>query len=157
MAVPPSPVVPPDPAVNTAFAGFHFNFDPQVLAGQLTIAPEGYSSGSTGCTSAYSPDHTGPVKRRRLLGFNSMSPDGSSSSSIGYQEKLPIAGHDPASITPRWAPAVSDVQSLSSPLVRVAQSITNCCAFGWQQSAGMQAALPPLCSSFLALGGRLMI
>ncbi|KAK6448342.1 hypothetical protein FP744_10004592 [Trichoderma asperellum] len=72
-----------------------------------------------------------------------MSPDGSSSSSIGYQEKLPIAGHDPASITPRWAPAVSDVQSLSSPLVRVAESITNCCAFGWQQSAGYEALPPP--------------
>lgn len=161
MAVPQSSVVPPDPAVNTAFAEFHFNFDPQVFVGQSTIAPNSYPFEDTGYTSGYLPDQPpiyfpglerNPPKRRRLIGFNSMSSaDEPSSPGIGYQEKLPIADHDSASLTPRWAPAVSDVQSLGSPLACVAESITNCCNFGWQQPAGMQAALPPPCGSFLAL------
>ncbi|KAM0511361.1 hypothetical protein ACHAPE_009949 [Trichoderma viride] len=71
------------------------------------------------------------------------SADESSSSGIGNQEKLPIGDHDSASITPRWAPAISDVQSLSSPLARVAESITNCCTFGWQQQPAGYEALPP--------------
>lgn len=162
MAVPSPPPVPLNPAVDTGFAEFPLNFDPQVLVEQSTIAPNFYFFENTGYTSGYSPDHNPvyfsgleetPQKRRRLIGFDSMpSADESSSSSIGNQEKLPMGDHDSASITPRWAPAISDVQSLSSPLARVAESITNCCTFGWQQQpAGMQAALPPLCNSVLAL------
>ncbi|KAL7902173.1 hypothetical protein HDV63DRAFT_410026 [Trichoderma sp. SZMC 28014] len=71
------------------------------------------------------------------------SADESSSSSIGPQEKLPLANHDSASITPRWAPGFPDVPSLSSPLARVAESFTNCCTFGWQQQPAGYAALPP--------------
>ncbi|KAL6902604.1 hypothetical protein GGI43DRAFT_402305 [Trichoderma evansii] len=69
------------------------------------------------------------------------SADESSSSSIVYQEKPPIADHDSASITPRWAPAIPDVPSLGSPFARVAGSI--CCSFGWQQPAGYEALPPP--------------
>lgn len=137
VAVPSPSVVPSNPAVDTGFAGLPLNFDPQIL----------------GYTSGYSPGHNpiyfsgleeNPQKRRRLIGFNSMpSADESSPSSIGNQEKLPIGDHDSASITPRWAPAISDVQSLSSPLACVADSITNCCAFGWQQQPAGYEALPP--------------
>jgi hypothetical protein len=140
--------------VDTAFAQFPLNPDPLLLIGEVTIVPDYYSSGNVGFTSGFSPDHT-PVyfsglsensqKRRRLEGFYQMpSVDEHSSSSIGYQEKLPVEGHfshqqahDAASITPRWAPAIPDVQSLSSPLARVAESISNCCNFGWQQPTGM--------------------
>lgn len=148
MAVPPSPVVPLDPAVDTAFAGFPFNFDPQVLGEPSTIAPNCYFFENATHTSGYSLNHGTLHKRRRLSGFNLMSSaDEFSSSSIVYQEKPPIADHDSALITPRWvAPVVSNVPSIGSPFARVAESI--CCNFGWQQPAGMQAALPPLCSSF---------
>jgi hypothetical protein len=161
VAVPSPSEVPQNPTVDTRFAELPFNFDPQVLLGQSTIVPNYYSFKNTGYTSGYSPDHNpvyfsgieeNPQKRRRLIGFDSMpSADEPSSSGIGNQEKLPIGDHDSASITPRWAPAISDVQSLSSPLARVAESITNCCTFGWQQQpAGMQALLPLLCSSILS-------
>lgn len=161
MAVPSPSEVPQYPTVDTGFAELPLTFDPQVLVGQSTIVPDCYSFENTGYTSGYSPGHNpvyfsgieeNPQKRRRLMGFNSMpSADESPSSSIGNQEKLPIGDHDSASITPRWAPALSDVQSLSSPLARVAESITNCCTFGWQQQpAGMQATLPLLYSSVLA-------
>jgi hypothetical protein len=162
VAVPAPSELPLNLAVDTEFAELPLNFDPEALVGQSSIAPDCYSFENTGYTSGYSPDHNpvyfsglegNPQKRRRLIGFNSMpSADETSSSSIGNQEKLPIEHHDSASITPRWAPAISDVQSLSSPLARVAESIANCCNFGWQQQpAGMQSALPPFCSSILAL------
>lgn len=165
VAVPSPSVVPPNPTVDTGFAELPLNFDPQVLVGQSTIAPDCSSFENAGYTSGYSPDlnlfyfsglEENSQKRRRLSGFNSMpSADESSSSSTGNQEKLPIGDHDSALITPRWAPGISDVQSLSSPFARVAESFTNCCTFGWQQQpAGMQAALPPLCSSILALWSK---
>ncbi|RFU74074.1 hypothetical protein TARUN_8174 [Trichoderma arundinaceum] len=71
--------------------------------------------------------------------------DEPSSSTIGYQEKLPETnhydhqqGHDATSIIPRWAPAIPDVPSLSSPLACVAESIYACCNFGWQHPIGYQ-------------------
>lgn len=153
VAVPSPSELPHNSTVDAGFAELALNFDPQILVGQSTIVPGCYSFENTGITSGYSPGHNpiyfsgieeNPQKRRRLIGFNSMpSADESSSSSMGNQEKLPIGDHDSASITPRWAPGISDVQSLSAPLARVAESITNCCTFGWQQQpAGMQAVLP---------------
>ncbi|KAL7787549.1 hypothetical protein V8C37DRAFT_412070 [Trichoderma ceciliae] len=79
------------------------------------------------------------------------SADEHSSSSLGYQEKLPVASHydhqqghhNAASVIPRWAPAIPDVQSLSSPLARVAESICACCNFGWQHPAGYQPLPSP--------------
>lgn len=161
VAVPSPSEVPLNSTVDTGFAELGLNFDPQILVGQSTIVPGGYSFENTAITSGYSPGHNpfqfsgieeNSQKRRRLMGFNNSMPsaDESSSSSIGPQEKLPLANHDSASITPRWAPGFPDVPSLSSPLARVAESFTNCCTFGWQQQpAGMQAALPLLCSSIL--------
>ncbi|KAM0260419.1 hypothetical protein ACHAQJ_002821 [Trichoderma viride] len=161
VAVPSSlPLVPSPSAVNTVFAQFPFDPDPQLLVGQAIVVPDYFSFGNIGYTSGYSPDHTpvyfsglseGSQKRRRLEGFYQMpSVDEPSSSSTGYEEKLPIAGHydhqqvhDAASITPRWAPAIPDVQSLSSPLARMAESITNCCNFGWQQPTGYQPLPSP--------------
>ncbi|KAH6610519.1 hypothetical protein Trco_000539 [Trichoderma cornu-damae] len=78
------------------------------------------------------------------------SADEPASSSLGYQEKLPGAniydhrlGHDATSIIPRWAPAIPEVQSLSSPLARMAESIYACCNFGWQHPVGYQSLPSP--------------
>ncbi|KAL7937817.1 hypothetical protein V8C35DRAFT_320526 [Trichoderma chlorosporum] len=71
--------------------------------------------------------------------------DENSSSSVGYQEKVPVAGlhesqqsHDATSIIPRWAPAMPDVPSLSSPLTCMAESMLACCSFAWQHPPGYQ-------------------
>ncbi|UKZ55083.1 hypothetical protein TrVGV298_008900 [Trichoderma virens] len=92
-----------------------------------------------------------PHKRRRLEGFYQMpSLDEPSSSAVGYQEKLPVAGphdhqqsHDATSIIPRWAPAMPDVQSLSSPLTCMAESMLACCNFAWQHPTGYQPLPSP--------------
>lgn len=155
------PLEPLAPAVNTEFSQFPLN-DPQFLVGQATAAldyPYGYSEYSTGYTlgytSGYSPDlppacpsnsPTHSHKRRRLEGFHSMpSVDEPSSSAVDYHEKTPVTnshddqqGHDATSIIPRWAPAMPDVQSLSSPLTCMAETMFACCNFPWQHPTGYQ-------------------
>ncbi|UKZ80862.1 hypothetical protein TrVFT333_008627 [Trichoderma virens FT-333] len=136
VSVPPLPLVPLAPAVNTEYSQLPLN-DPQLLVGQATAAPD-YS-------------YELPHKRRRLEGFYQMpSLDEPSSSAVGYQEKLPVAGphdhqqsHDATSIIPRWAPAMPDVQSLSSPLTCMAESMLACCNFAWQHPTGYQPLPSP--------------
>ncbi|KAL7913134.1 hypothetical protein GGI35DRAFT_278475 [Trichoderma velutinum] len=71
--------------------------------------------------------------------------DEPSSSTVDYQEKVPVAsphddqqGHDATSIIPRWAPAMPDVPSLSSPLTCMAETMLACCNFAWQHPTGYQ-------------------
>ena len=158
----------------TAVPGFSFGYCEHASAYTSAFtsghtsgyAPEytpGYTPGNTsGYPLDYSPvcpsgSHPYSHKRRRLEGFYQMpSTDESPSAGTGYQEKPPVASrhdhqqvHDATSIIPRWAPAISEVPPLSSPLACMAESISACCNFGWQHPTGQQNSYPLLCDSLL--------
>lgn len=157
----------------TAVPGFSFGYYSEhpsaYTSGYTSGHPSAYGPGYTpGYTPGNAPgypldyppvcpsgSHPYSQKRRRLEGFYQMpSTDESSSSDTAYQEKLPVASqhdhqqvHDATSIIPRWAPAISEVPPLTSPLACVAESISACCNFGWQHPTGMQDFCPLLCGS----------
>ncbi|KAL7946408.1 hypothetical protein V8C42DRAFT_35794 [Trichoderma barbatum] len=165
VSVPSLPLATIAPAVNTEFSQLPLD-DPQLLVGQATAIPDysyGYPEYSSGYTSGYASGYSseyppvGPSgspefsqKRRRLEGFYQMPSADESSSNTSYQEKAPVASqhdhqqcHDATSIIPRWAPAIPDVPSLSSPLTCMAETFYACCNFGWQHPTGYQPLSNP--------------